>query len=452
MLPKLTNLWFYLRSSLWLVPTFMVIGSVALSFLAIFADQKLQSTWLRDYQPLSNSGAAGARAVLSTIAGSMIGVTGIVFSITVVTLTLASSQFGPRLLRNFMRDFGNQIVLGTFIATFTYCLLVLRMVTDTSNTHFVPNFSVTLGILLALASIGVLIYFIHHTSVAIQADTVIADVSHDLHDSIDRLFPEPIGHSESDVDAKRQAIGLEPETDANGQALQSLASGYVQVIDGDSLIQLASQNDILLRLEYQPGDFVVDGSPLATVWPAVKADDELAAALNRAFVFGRQRTYTQDVGFALDQLVEIACRALSPGINDPFTAVTCIDRIGDALFRLAQREMPSPYRYDADARLRIIAPTLTFSHIADQAITPIRQYCRTSISVTLRLLEMITLVASQVRRDDDRQALICHANMIQEGSQEGQPVTQDRHRVEQHYQVALQALAVTSPTPSQTSD
>ena len=452
MLAKLTNLWFYLRSSLWLVPTFMVIGSVALSFLAIFADQKLQSTWLRDYQPFYHSGAAGARAVLSTIAGSMIGVTGIVFSITVVTLTLASSQFGSRLLRNFMRDLGNQIVLGTFIATFTYCLLVLRMVTDTSNAHFVPHFSVTLGILLALASIGVLIYFIHHTSVAIQADTVIAAVSHDLHDAIDRLFPERIGHGESDIDANFQALGLKPETDANGQALQALASGYIQVIDGDSLMQMAIEGDILLRLEHQPGDFVVEGSPLATVWPAVKANDELAAALNRAFVLGRQRTYTQDVGFALDQLVEIACRALSPGINDPFTALTCIDRIGEALFQLVEREMPSPYRYDADARLRIIAPAANFSHLADRALTPIRQYCRTSISVTLRLLEMITLVASQVCRDDDCRALICQANMIQEGSLEGQPVGQDRQRVEQHYQAALNALGIPPSAPSQPPD
>ena len=190
MLAKLTNLWFYLRSSLWLIPTLMVIGSIVLSFVAIFADQEIQSSWWQDYPSVYSGGPDGARAVLSTIAGSMIGVTGIVFSITVVTLTLASSQFGPRLLRSFMRDFGNQIVLGTFISTFTYCLLVLRMVTDLSDSRFVPHISVTLGIVFALASLGVLIYFIHHTSVAIQADMVVAAVSHDLQASIRNRLPQ----------------------------------------------------------------------------------------------------------------------------------------------------------------------------------------------------------------------------------------------------------------------
>lgn len=448
MIAKFTNAWFYLRSSLWFIPTLMVIGSAALSFLMIFVDQTLQPAWMQDYQSIYSGGPDGARAVLSTIAGSMVGVTGIVFSITIVTLTLASSQFGPRLLRNFMRDLGNQIVLGTFIATFTYCLLVLRMVTDTSDGHFVPHFSVTLGIAFALASLGVLIYFIHHISVSIQADTVIAAVSHDLHDAINRLFPERIGQGEPEVDDTLDNLGLEPGTEPDGQTLMAPASGYIQVIDSDHLMQLATEHDAIFRLEHQPGHFVVADCPLITIWPAVKADDELAAALNPAFVLGRQRTYTQDVGFALDQLVEIACRALSPGINDPFTAVACIEHIGAALCRLAERKMPSSRRYDTDQRLRIIAPAISFSQMVDQGLTPIRQYCRTSIAVTLKLLEIIALVALHVHRDDDRQTLSWQAGMIQQGSFEGLPVEQDRHRVEQHYQTALEALRGQATTMS----
>jgi uncharacterized membrane protein len=452
MLAKFTNFWFYLRSSLWFIPTLMVIGSAALSFLMIFADQELQSGWLQDYQSVYSGGPEGARAVLSTIAGSMIGVTGIAFSITIVTLTLASSQFGPRLLRNFMRDLGNQIVLGTFIATFTYCLLVLRMVTDTSDMHFIPHLSVTLGIAFALASLGVLIYFIHHTSVSIQADTVIAAVSHDLHDAIDRLFPERIGQGEQDVDGKLEHLGSEPGAEPDGQVLMAPESGYIQVIESNYLLELAMQHDVILRLEHRPGNFVVAACPLVTVWPAIKADDEFAESLDRAFVLGRQRTYTQDVGFALDQLVEIACRALSPGINDPFTAVACVEHIGAALCRLAERQMPSSYRYDDDGRLRIIAPAITFSHIVDQGITPIRQYCRTSIIVTLKLLDIIALVAPHVHREEDRQALSWQAGMIQQGSLEGLPVAQDRHRVEQSYQTALKALRMTTAMPANPTD
>ena len=448
MVAKLINFWFLLRSSLWFVPSLMVIGGMLLSFLAIFVDEALQLVWLRDFQSIYSGGPDGARAVLATIAGSMIGVTGIVFSITIVTLTLASSQFGPRLLRNFMRDLGNQIVLGTFIATFVYCLLVLSMVTDTSDDRFVPYISITIGIALSLASLGVLIYFIHHTSVAIQADTVLASVSQDLHDTIERLFPERIGEGGQDLGNTLENMGLEPGTEPYGQVILASASGYIQVIDGDHLMHLASEHDVILRLEHQPGDFVIEGCPVATLWPAVKADADLAASLNRAFVLGSQRTYAQDVGFAMDQLVEIACRALSPGINDPFTAVACVDRLGAALCQLAERAIPSSYRYDADARLRVIAPATTFVYLSDKAMTPIRQYCRTSITVTLRLLEIISLVATHVSREEDRLSLSQQAGMIHQGGLEGLPIEQDRQRVEKSYQKALQALGVAQTMPS----
>jgi len=452
MVTKFINLWFRLRASLWFVPSLMVIGSMVLSFLAIFADETLQLVWLQDSQSVYSGGAEGARAVLATIAGSMISVAGLTFSITIVTLTLASSQFGPRLLRNFMRDLGNQIVLGTFIATFVYCLLVLRRVTDTSDGQFVPHVSITIGIVLALVSLGVLIYFIHHTSVSIQANTVIAAVSEDLHHAIERLFPERMGERGQDPTETLDNMGLEPGTAPYGEPILAQASGYIQVIDGDHLMQLAMQHDVILRLEHKPGDFAIEGCPLAILWPAVKADDALAASLNRGFVLGSERTYAQDVGFAIDQLVEIACRALSPGINDPFTAVACVDRIGVALCQLAERVMPSSYRYDADARLRVIAPTMTFLDISDKAITPIRQYCRTSIIVTLRLLEIIALVASHVHREEDRQALSRQVDMIQQGSLEGLPVEPDRYRVEKSYQEALQALGMAQTMPRNLAD
>jgi uncharacterized membrane protein len=316
------------------------------------------------------------------------------------------------------------------------------MVTDTSDVHFVPHVSITIGLVLALASLGVLIYFIHHTSVSIQANTVIAAVSEDLHHAIERLFPERLGEGGQDATETLENIGLELETAPYGQPVLAQASGYIQVIDGDHLMQLAIQHDVILRLEHQPGDFAIEGCPLAMLWPAVEADDALAASLNHGFVLGRERTYAQDVGFALDQLVEIACRALSPGINDPFTAVACVDRIGAALCQLTERAMPSSYRYDTDAQLRIIAPSMTFVDISDKAITPIRQYCRTSITVTLRLLEIIALVASHVHREEDRQALRRQADMIQQGSLEGLPVEPDRDRVEKSYQKALQALGM----------
>lgn len=440
MLTKLRTLWFSLRSSLWFVPSLMVAGAIALSFFTISLDKASTLAWLRDFDSVFNGGPEGARAVLATIAGSMIGVTGIAFSITIVTLTLASAQFGPRLLRTFMRDRGNQITLGTFIATFVYCLLVLRVVREVEGVRFVPHLSTTCGIAMALASLGVLIYFIHHISVSIQADMVIAAVSDDLSEALERLYPEKIGQDAPASQSPESLAACLADTALHARVVLAARSGYLQAVDSEGLMRLATSNDFLFRLEYRPGDFVVQASPLVTVWPAARADENLAAALNRAFILGIQRNYEQDIGFAFGQLVEIAVRALSPGVNDPFTAVSCIDRIGVALCQLAGRVCPSAARYDDAGHLRVIAPTVTFVDMTEATITPIRQYGRASLMVTLRLLEMIAIVAPHLHREEDREALLQQARMIERGSQEGLPEARDRQQVTASYQTAVQAL------------
>ena len=194
---KLINLWEALHTSFWFLPALMTFAAIGLSFATIALDWVVQESLLKRVALVWIGGIEGARQLLSTIAGSMITVAGVVFSITIVVLALASSQFGPRLLRNFMRDRGNQVVLGTFIATFTYCLLVLRSIHGGDGTPFVPYISVSLGIALALVSVAVLIYFIHHVSVIIQAPTVIAMVAAELEDGIERLFPEKLGQGGS---------------------------------------------------------------------------------------------------------------------------------------------------------------------------------------------------------------------------------------------------------------
>jgi uncharacterized membrane protein len=400
---------------------------------------------LREVESIYHGGPEGARVVLATIAGSMIGVTGIVFSITIVTLTLASSQFGPRLLRNFMRDVGNQIVLGTFLATFIYCLLVLRVVKTLDDAQFVPNVSVTCGIVMVLASLGVLIYFMHHTAVEIQADTVIAGVSQELHDALERLYPEKLGHA-SPVPAEPEYVTTPlGDTALHDDTVMAAQSGYLQAVDHDRLLQLGTTHDAWFRLAYRPGDFVVEGSPLVTVYPGVRVDDTLSAEVHRAFILGGQRTYEQDVRFAFQQLVEIAIRALSPGINDPYTAVACLDRIGAALCQLASRALPAVYRYDDDKRLRLIVSPVTFADITEAVFTPIRQYSRTSLMVTLRLLEIMAIVAPHIRRDEDRQALLRQAVMIAHGSHDGLPEEGDRQLVEARYQTAVQVLNQSIP-------
>jgi uncharacterized membrane protein len=287
-----------------------------------------------------------------------------------------------------------------------------------------------------------LIYFIHHVSVSIQADTVVDSVSHDLHNALNRLYPENV--EQAVVDTKsltpENIDSLLSDTARHGRAIMADDSGYLQIINTAQLMQIATAHECLIRFECCPGDFISPHYPLATVWPGVRVDDDLSAALHNACMIGIQRTYEQDARFAFHQLVEIAVRALSPGINDPFTAVSCIERIGAALCQLAPRPIPSMYRYDKDGQLRVIVPIPTFVDMVHSVFDPIRQYSRASISVTLQLLQMIAVVAPHVCREEDREVLLQQALMINRGCFEGLPEGADREQVEANYQAARLAL------------
>jgi uncharacterized membrane protein len=308
--------------------------------------------------------------------------------------------------------------------------------------QFVPYLSITCGIGLALVSLGALIYFIHHVSVSIQADTVIASVSHDLQNALNRLYPEQVAQPAADHEAlaPERIDSLLKDTARHGRAIMADGSGYLQVINTTQLMQIAAAHECLIRFEYHPGDFISQNCPLATIWPGVRVDDDLGARINNACIVGIHRTYDQDAGFAFHQLVEIAVRALSPGINDPFTAVACIERIGVAFCQLAQRSFPSIYHSDPDGQLRLIVPTPTFVDLVHSVLDPIRQYSRSSISVTLKLLQMITVVAPHLYREEDREVLLQQAFMIQRGCFDGLPEGADREQVETHCQAARQAL------------
>ncbi len=449
---QILSVWDRLRSSFWFLPSLMAGGTLVLAFVTVAVDEAVADKWMREQRWAYTGGAEGASAVLGTIAGSMITVAGLVFSLTLVALTLASSQFGPRMLRNFMRDTTNQIVLGTFISTFLYCLLVLRTIRREGEGAFVPHLSVTLGVAFAMASLWVLIYFIHHVSMSIHADEIVARVAAELTESIDRLFPQRIGQAlarptteraeTTSAESSRAQTKLPEDEDLDRAALQIRAhhDGYLQLIDADALMSLAVCNDVLVRIDRRPGHYIVADGPLATVSPSNRVDDDCAAAIRAAFVVGRQRTPVQDLEFSVLQLVEIAVRALSPGVNDPFTAMTCVDRLASALCRLAGRDIPSPLRVDERGRLRVIAPATTFSAVVDAAFNQVRQNARTSAAVSIRLLEAIATIAASVTRPDDRTALRRHAEMVARGAREGLPEENDRADVEQRYRAACELL------------
>lgn len=297
----------------------------------------LGSDWFKNIGWVSLRGPEGARALLSAVASSMMTIASLTFTMTIVTLQLASSQFGPRLLRNFIRDRGSQMVLGTFIATFAYCLMVLRAVNGIEDHQFVPELAITTGIGLALLSLGVLIYFIHHIATSIQAGTVIANVGKELHSAIQRLYPVAIGEEEAEV----------PMSEANSPIadfsqtpciIKAPESNYLQSVDSDKLFSLADEHQLILKILYRPGHFVIKNAELVSAWPLENITDAITDSIRNAFYFGSRRTLTQDLEFAIDQLVEVAVRALSPGINDPFTAVSCIDRLSAAIAELSTKK------------------------------------------------------------------------------------------------------------------
>jgi len=437
---RLFKYWDLLRSSFWFLPSLMAAGAVVLAFASVALDEIVTDKWLHALGWAYTGGAEGASVVLGTIAGSMITIAGVVFSMTLVTLSLASSQLGSRLLRNFMRDTTNQVVLGTFVATFVYCLLVLRTIRRADEIAFVPHLSVTIGVLFALVSLGVLIYFIHHVSISIQADEVVARVGKELVVGIERLFPEQVGQGQPRPAIEAHAGAIHEAFEREARPVGADGDGYLQLIDADALMALATQDDVLLRVERRPGQYVVAGRPLVMVWPGDRVTKEFAVRINSIFALGNQRTSAQDVEFAIHQLVEIAVRALSPSINDPFTAVACVDRLGSALCRLAQRDMPSTYRLDAQRRLRVVVAAVTFSGIVDAAFNQIRQYARSSATVTIRLLETIAVIAGAAHRLEDRAALRRHADLIVRGAREGLPEDEDRREAEVRYSVAIDAL------------
>jgi uncharacterized membrane protein len=438
---RLRKYWDTISSSFWFVPAVMVIGAMLLAYVTVLVDELMIGRWGRNLSWLYTGGADGASTILGTIAGSMMTIAGVVFSMTLVALTLASSQFGPRLLRNFMRDKSNQVVLGTFIATFLYCLLVLRTIHYTGQEGFVPHLSVTVSVMLALVSMGVLIYFIHHVSLSIQADEIIAEVSTDLIQGIERMFPQKKGKEEPQTETVSFNSTVPESFEKQTRPILSYWDGYIQFIDEDALMRVAVRDDLILHVQQRPGKYVSADSLLVKVWPAGRVDDELEALVNKAIILGHQRTPAQDVEFALSQLVEIAVRALSPGVNDPFTAIRCLDRIGSALCRVARREKPSPYRRDHNNKLRMVVPPVTFPAIVDAAFHQIRQSARSNTAVTIRLLETITVIAGCAHRAEDIAALRRHAEMIARGARGGVTEEEDRRDVEDRLKAAKRVLS-----------
>jgi uncharacterized membrane protein len=431
-----------LRTTLWFVPAIELLGTVGLFLVTYSIDRAADRGDLTLPGWVVPGSADAARQILTALAAAVITVVGLVFSITIVALTLASTQFGPRMLRNFIRDRGTQVTLGTFVATFVYAILTLGSVAHGDHGQFVPHLSITVALALVLVDLGVLIFFIHHMATSIQLPQVIAGIAGDLSRAIDaevasdRAGPaEELGPSETEIRFRLEI---------DGAPVAATTSGYLQFVGYATLVEIASRADAVIELMYRPGHFVVAGLPLARVWPA-DAAPKVARGLERAHVTGAHRTLAQDLAFAIDQLVEIAIRALSPAVNDTFTAMTCIDWLGDGLCKVTAKWNPRQVQRDRQGNLRVIAAPPSYRRLVDRSFDKIRQAGRGMPAVMIRQLDSLAKIVAYSTNDEQRAALFNQAEMIMRACDESVPEAGDRADVRRSYDAVVAPLPAESP-------
>lgn len=400
MIARLRALWGSINASYWFYPALFALGAVLLSSLSIWFDRNGAAETLSSVDWLTPSRPQGARALLSLIAASMIGVAATVFSITIAAVAYASGTYGPRLLTNFMEDRGNQLSLASFIATFVHAMLVLRVVRGedeqaisssgaaaTSVPGFVPQLSILVAFALTMASVVVLVYLLHHIPSSIRINKVIEQIGCRLIDDIKRRFPDP-GHNER-----------VPEP-ISGTPVMAVDPGYISLIDFGSLDEIAKDHGAVVSLPLRTGDFVHAAVALAH-WRGPFLDENLERKLRACFAISSSRSPNQDIDYMIDELVEIALRALSPGVNDPFTAITALDWLGAATAELAGRSLdrgPEHAGYDP-ARVKPVADG--FEHYLKRGFeTAIRSVAANDVAATkfFEIIEGVLPAASSVER------------------------------------------------------
>lgn len=384
-----------LRTELWPVPVIAVVGAVALGVVMPRVDTHVDdslSPAVTTY--LFNGGPEAARSVLSVVAGSLITVTSLTFSLTVVTLQLASSQFSPRLLRTFTRDRLVHLSLAVLLATFVYALTVLRTVRASlsDQTAFVPQLAVTTAFALTVLSIVTLVAFLAHLARQIRAESMLREVHAETLTTMRRLL--------TDSDGGDAASPCAPQTPADATLLCAPSSGFLAAVDTAALLATAISADIVIHFDRLPGDSLIAGTPIAAVWPGSRggavtedtrtdAQDRVAAAVSTKF----ERTPVQDVAFGLRQLVDVTTKALSPGVNDPTTAVHALGHISALLCEVALKELGPRLLRDPDGQVRVVLRRPQFAELLELGVTQPRRYGATDPEVLSRIATLLREVA-----------------------------------------------------------
>lgn len=430
------SIWYNIRGSLWFVPFILLVFSAASAVGLIQLDIWFDSREIRRIPEGLVAGPEGARQILAIIASSTITVAGVIFSITIVTLSLAAAQYSPRVLRSFMRDRLNQTVLGVLVGVFTYSLLALRAIRSDGDV-FVPQLSLWFGIVLVLVAIGFFIAFIHNTAVSIQAPEIVSRIAHETTSALDVARRTSVEGGSTEEHAEQ----LES---VQWRIIPSRESGYVQDVDIEELFDIASRRNIIVKVQAPVGEFVVQGRPLVLVGNIGEIDDELSKNVQRQFGIDSYRTVDQDPAFGIRQLVDIALKALAPSTNDTTTAIHCIDYLSVILHKAINTSwLPEVHTKDGKVRLIIEQPNLR--HMIDVALNEIRQNAGGNLAVLRRLFRLMRQLLEDIEDPQTREHIRDHVRLTSENIERDVPSPSDRVKASE---AAERAMAASPPPTS----
>ena len=436
--------WLEFRQNYWFWPSVLTALAVILGFLLPLLDATMSDEWIGGLDWLRAMQVDGARDMLTTLAGAVLGVAGVSFSITIVAVSFASGNYGPRLIGNFMRDRTNQVVLGLFLATFTYCVTVMRAVHAATGeggsaelAAFVPQLSVVVAMLLALASVGALIYFIHHVPESINIMNIVARIGAELDAAVERALEDD---EQTPLAVKDGWI----ERDGDTTTIPAPISGYVQQIDYDTLEETAENRDARMRVIRRAGEFVTKGEDVILVRPSEALEGDALDEAAQCIAIGPERTGAQDLFFMADEMIEVIGRALSPGINDPHTAVTCLDWLRVGLSRLAA-DCPSGEE-ELWRGHRVARQRASFASMLRRVFGGVRQYVSTDRNATLHALLVLESIAGRASTPERLALVVEEAEVLVASAREQLAEESARQEVSERFAAMRRRLALPGPS------
>jgi uncharacterized membrane protein len=423
------HIWDRMSVNFLFIPGVMALGAVLLAWSMYWLDVQIPNEVLNTSRFIISGSVGELRGYLFAMATAVLTTAGVVFTLLTLPLSTVAAQYGSRLLRIFLGDRTTQFVLGMFVATFAYCIFSALGIPAAEIQPEGPQITTTIGMYLLIAAFASLILLVQHISTMLQAPNIAAAAGVELLEVIrETNQPETRGG-----EYQRQTGRSPPDsmTEAEAHPVRATEVGYIQYVDPEYILPLSEKKDIIIHIVPKPGAFVRSGMVIALVWPADRVDNDLDNEIRNTFHLGNQRTPTQDVEYAVNQLTEMAVRAMSPAINDPFTAMTCLDYIGAGLALFVRQGAISPNIYDSHGQLRLVFDPVTFDELLSAAFDMLRHASSDNANVLLHMLETINVISQETKSPDAREKLLRHVTLIQGESQAGSLVEADRQSIRQ---------------------